>query len=152
MDEVVRPDGSTGEYDWVETKDLVRVAAIVADEILLIEQHHYLIGRTLQLPGGQIERDESDEDAGRRELCEETGFRDGTWQRFGFVYPLPGLSPVKVHLWQARDLTAGEPHPEPYELDLEVRRMSLTEAAKAVRTGLVHCAASATLILATAYD
>jgi ADP-ribose pyrophosphatase len=150
IDEVIRPDGSHGKYDWVEMSDQVRVAALVDNKILLIEQHHYLVGRTLQLPGGQIERNETDQEAARRELGEETGYRGGVWQRFGAVYPLPGLTTAQVHLWQARDLTAGPPEPEPYESDLEVRSMSVEAAVSAVRTGAIACAASATLILALA--
>jgi ADP-ribose pyrophosphatase len=149
-DRVERPDGSPGQYDWISAPDQVRVAALVADTILLIDQHHYLIGRTLQLPGGSLEGEEGSEVAARRELQQETGFHGGVWAGAGTVSPLPGLAPTRVHLWSARDLTPGTATPEPSERDLRVVRMTLAEARDAVLAGRVQCAASALLIVRVA--
>lgn len=146
-DQVIGPDGHTRGYDWVETSDQVRVAAVVDNRLLLIEQHHYLTGRSLQLPGGGVDGPESDQEAARRELREETGYRDGTWSPLGYLYPLPGLSPVRVHLWRASDLSAGAADPEPGEEDLRLVRLHLRDAVRAVRDGSIRCAASATLVL-----
>ncbi|MEU1813530.1 NUDIX hydrolase [Micromonospora aurantiaca (nom. illeg.)] len=151
-DRVTRPDGADGTYDWVDTADLVRVAAIDAGTILLIRQHHYLVGETWQCPGGAIDDGESSLQAARRELAEETGYHHGTWTPVGVWHPLPGLTPAKVHLWQAHNLTAGPAHPEPGEADLSVLRVGLADAVEAVHQGRVGCAASAALILLAAHD
>ncbi|WP_375155061.1 NUDIX domain-containing protein [Micromonospora sp. 4G55] len=150
QDEVTRPDGTLGEYDWIETSDQVRVAALVDEHILLVEQYHYLIGRTLQLPGGNVEHDETSEDAAKRELEQETGYRDGKWTNHGRLCPLPGLSPAYIHLWVVRHASAGTPKPESAERDLRVVRLPIGDALRAAYDNKISCAASAALVFAVA--
>ena len=101
----------------------------------------------LQLPGGSKEGDESSEAAGRRELAQETGYTGGEWISQGVVYPLPGLTPAKVHLWLVRGAEEGRSHPESSERDLRYLTLPLHAARTAVFAGKVQCAASAALIL-----
>jgi ADP-ribose pyrophosphatase len=144
----MRPDGQADHYDWVETPDQVRVAALVDKEIILVEQNHYLTGTALQLPGGSLDQGEDSRSAAQRELRQETGYRGGVWASHGQLCPLPSLSPVRVHLWFARELAAGHADPEPAEADLRILRLPLTGALDAVHEGRVCCAASVALILA----
>jgi len=146
-DEVTRPDNVGDHYDWVEVPDQVRVAALVDDRLLLVDQYHYLVGRTLQLPGGNVDQGEDPDHAARRELAEETGYGGGIWAEHGRFHPLPGLSPAATHLWSARALAAGDPARESAETDLTVIRLPLADAVQAVGDGRVGCAASAALIL-----
>jgi 8-oxo-dGTP pyrophosphatase MutT (NUDIX family) len=146
-DDVVRPDGKPGHYDWIAMPDQVRVAAIVGGNLLLTNQHHYLIGSTLQLPGGGVEKGENSQEAAQRELRQETGFHGGAWTRHGFVCPLPSLTPSVVHLWSVCDPTPGDAEPESAERDLQILRVQLPMAVQAVLDGEVGCAASAALIL-----
>ncbi len=150
-DEVTRPDGERGLYDWVEMPDQVRIAAVVDGCLLVVEQYHYLVGRLWQLPGGALDPDDKDpQAAARRELAEETGYRDGTWTSHGHLFPLPGTTPVRVHLWRAEHLVPGPVAPEPGEADLRVHRVPLAEAARAAQDGRLRCAPSAALVLALA--
>ena len=53
------------------------VATTPADHLILVEQHRHPVGaRVLELPAGLVadDRDESVEEAARRELLEETGY------------------------------------------------------------------------------
>ncbi|MFC7304563.1 NUDIX domain-containing protein [Streptomyces monticola] len=148
-DEITAPDGRRGDYHWVDVPDQVRVAALVDGRLLVVEQFHYLAGPLWQLPGGAV--DPSDADplaAARRELAEETGRHGGTWTGQGSLYPLPGVTGCRVHLWRAEHTAAGPTAREPGEADLRVRHVPLTEAASAVRNGLLRCAPSAALVLA----
>jgi 8-oxo-dGTP pyrophosphatase MutT (NUDIX family) len=149
-DQVINPNGDEVDYDWVATDDQVRVAAIIADRILVVEQHHYLAGPLLQLPGGRIEPGEEVLASAKRELAEETGYRGGRWTSRGAVFPLPGLTNTRVHLWVARNLRPGAPSLEPGEHDLRVHEMRLAEAVSAVAEGRIQCAPSAALILLAA--
>ncbi|GAA3030808.1 NUDIX domain-containing protein [Streptomyces glomeratus] len=151
QDEVTQPDGSAGRYDWVRVPDQVRVAALVEGRLLVVEQYHYLAGTMWQLPGGDLGPEDHDSRAAaRRELAEETGYREGRWTARGALHPLPGLTPARVHLWSAEGLTPGEPAPEPGETGLEVRHLPLAEAVRAACDGRIGCASSAALVLAVA--
>lgn len=147
-DSVDMPNDTAGDYAWVDAADQVRVAAFVDGALLLIQQHHYRIGRRLQLPGGNVDKPMDHKEAGQAELKQETGYVGGHWTSLGFVNPLPSLMPnVKVHLWIARDLCAGPSEREPTETDLEVIEMPLEEAYAAAMSGSVTCAGSVALIL-----
>ncbi|MFJ5533955.1 NUDIX domain-containing protein [Streptomyces sp. NPDC093261] len=151
QDQVTQPDGRAGRYDWVRVPDQVRVAALVEGCLLIVEQHHYLTGTMWQLPGGDVDPKDGDSHAAaRRELAEETGYRDGRWTPRGALHPLPGLTPARVHLWSADGLAPGEPAPEPGETDLAVRHVPLAEAVRAASDGRIGCASSAALVLAVA--
>ncbi|MEU9331729.1 NUDIX domain-containing protein [Streptomyces sp. NPDC048290] len=148
-DEVTRPDGARGRYDWVAAPDQIRVAALVGDGILVVEQHHYLAGQLWQLPGGSVDpEDAGPRAAAERELAEETGYRGGEWHDHGHLYPLPGLTACRVHLWRTTGPLPGPASPEAVEADLRVRHVPLAEAVRAVRDGRLRCAPSAALVLA----
>ncbi|MEU1621738.1 NUDIX hydrolase [Streptomyces sp. NPDC005722] len=152
-DEVTLPHGEQGAYDWVQTPDQVRVAALVDGALLVVKQYHYLTGAMWQLPGGSVDpADEGSRTAAQRELAEETGYRGGRWSDRGSLHALPGLTPARVHLWSTIDPSSSCAALEPVEADLAVRRISLGEAVFAVRDGRMRCAASAALVLMLALE
>ncbi|WP_461064796.1 NUDIX domain-containing protein [Streptomyces pseudoechinosporeus] len=131
--------------------DQVRIAAVVDGCLLVVEQYHYLVGQLWQLPGGAVDPgDANAQAAARRELAEETGYRDGTWTSQGHLFPWPGATPMRVHLWRAEHLAPGPTAPEPGETDLRVHHVPLAEAVRATQDGRIRCALSTTLVLAVA--
>ncbi|WP_323186568.1 NUDIX hydrolase [Streptomyces sp. NBC_00878] len=135
----------------METPDQVRIAALVDGRLLVVEQYHYLVGPLWQLPGGAVDPDDEDpQAAARRELAEETGYRGGAWTSQGTLFPLPGATPARVHLWRAEHLNSGAAALEPSEADLRVHHVSLADAVRETLDGRVRCAPSAALILAVA--
>lgn len=150
-DSVTRPDGVRGPYDWVDLPDQVRVAALVDGRLLVIEQYHYLAGPLWQLPGGAVDPDDKNpQEAARRELAEETGYREGAWTPEGHLYPLPGATPARVHLWRAEHLVPGPTSLDPGEDDLRLLLVPPAEAAREALRGRLRCAPSAALVLSLA--
>ena len=82
-DEVKQPDGSTKQYYWAELPPAVIVVARHDDDIVFVEQYRPTVGeKHVELVAGIVEDDDGEggdervgyEEAGVRELQEETGF------------------------------------------------------------------------------
>jgi ADP-ribose pyrophosphatase len=100
-----------GRWESVERVGCTGVVAIVAvtdaGELVCTEQlRHPVRRRVLEIPAGLAgdEGPESLEDAARRELEEETGFRAERLERLGEAAPSPGLTQEIVTFFRARGL------------------------------------------------
>ena len=91
---------------WTETRPLVVLQAVVLGQrgVLLAVRNDL---RGWELPGGTLEMDESDEQALRRELMEETGF-DVEVTRFVGEYVRSGFRPHTARVYVCR-LLGGKP-------------------------------------------
>ncbi len=108
------------EREIVDRVDAVAVVADVSGQLLLVRQYRPAVGRELwELPAGRIDAGEDAQQAARRELQEETGYRAATLQRLARLYPSPGYTSEAVTFYFADGPTAGPPAPEPGE-DLTV--------------------------------
>lgn len=145
-DQVIRPDGTCGVYERVDSRGSVTVLALdVDDAVVFTRQWIYLHGATQwRLPGGGIDFDDPDPlTAARRELAEETGLRAGAWQRLGSINCADSLTNHVAHLFLASDLVQGEADVQPGEEDLRVVRVPFDEAIDLVLRNEVPDAASA---------
>jgi folate-binding protein YgfZ len=103
--EVVRHPGS-----------VVVVPFVSSDEVCLVEVVRVAVGLTLlELPAGTLDRIESLEEAARRELAEETGYRAGRIAAAGAFWMSPGILRERMHLFVAEDLVPGPQALEPGE-------------------------------------
>ena len=90
---------------------VVMVAVTDERELVLVEQHRPPFGApVIELPAGLVGDDagaetESEEDAARRELIEETGYEAARLQRLAVGATSPGLCDEQVVLFLATGLT-----------------------------------------------
>ena len=107
IDTVKTPSGRQSTREVVEHADCI--VAVPIDEygnILLVRQFRHSIGKTLlELPAGGIDGDETPEEATRRELQEEIGFRPGKLEKLGGFYSAPGFCTEYLHLFVASELS-----------------------------------------------
>jgi ADP-ribose pyrophosphatase len=92
-DWVSKEDGGTnGMFNRIEVLDAVIVVPILQDSsLLLVENYRHGAGTNLlELPGGFIDENELETDAGRRELLEETGYTCNKIELINWFYTWPG--------------------------------------------------------------
>lgn len=98
---------SHGEHDfWVmEFTDWVNIIPLTADDkVVMVRQfRHGIEDFTLEIPGGMVDREDSDAlFAARRELWEETGYESADIVRLGEVHPNPALQKNRCFSFLAR--------------------------------------------------
>ncbi len=99
------------------------------DEIVLVEQYRYPIGkRQWEVPAGTIDAGEDADACAARELREETGYTAGALKRLWTAYSAPGFCTELLHFYAAEGLVAGDREPDTGEEDMIVRTFALDEA------------------------
>jgi ADP-ribose pyrophosphatase len=130
-DRVERPDGTRGDYYWIDPVDGVTVVALDDGEVVLVEEYRPRQRRTfLTVPGGAVDDGEDVCRAARRELREESGYEAETVEYVRSYYP-DGWVRHRRHVAVATGLSAG-----PQELDetefIGVRTLPVEAAFEAV--------------------
>ena len=89
-DDIVLPDGTTGEHHVFEVPNATVVVPVLeSGELVLIGQYRHPHGRTCwEVPAGRLDPGESPEQAAVREVREESGCEVGR------LVPLPGFFPI----------------------------------------------------------
>lgn len=108
-DTVRLPDGSLSQREYVCHPGAVVVVAELADGRLVLErQWRYPLDRAFtEFPAGKLEASEDPWLCARRELLEETGYSARLWAYAGPVHLAIAYSTEVIHLFFARDLSAG---------------------------------------------
>ncbi len=147
-DSVRMHDGETTTREIVVHPQVIGVLPILEDgRIIFVRQYRKAAERILlEIPAGGIDDGETPEDAVRREMIEETGYRVGTLERLCSFYTSPGFTTEYMYLYQATGLTPGEPTETTDQI--EVVPLSVEEAVARYRAGET---ADAKTILALTY-
>jgi ADP-ribose pyrophosphatase len=116
-DRVIEPGGIAVRRDTVRHQGSVVVLAVDESRtmplVLLERQYRYpTAGYLWELPAGRIDEGETALAGAKRELLEETGFTAKRWKRILFFYSSPGFLDETMTIFLARDLVAGQAHPE----------------------------------------
>ena len=106
--------------------------------VWLVRQYRACIDRVLlEIPAGKLDfKGEDRLKAAQRELLEETGLTARQWDHLTDIVTTPGFSDEKISLYLARDLSAGESHPDDDEF-LNVVRVPLNALVDQIMAGEV---------------
>jgi 8-oxo-dGTP pyrophosphatase MutT (NUDIX family) len=153
-DEVLMPGGGTGAREIVEHRGAVAIAALDADDrLMMIYQYRHPVGRRLwEIPAGLL--DHAGEDplqTARRELAEEVGLAAADWSLLIDVLSSPGASDESIRVYLARGLSdVGRPDlgADDEEADLDVHWVALPDAVAMVFDGTVVDSSTVAAVLA----
>jgi ADP-ribose pyrophosphatase len=97
------------------------------DRMLLVHQYRHPLGRhTWEAVAGGMDPGETPEDAARRELREETGYRARRVTRLWSAYSAPGFCDELLHFCLVDGYDVGEPDPDENE-EIELGIFGLDE-------------------------
>lgn len=118
--EVRLPEGKSTTREIVKHSQVIAVLPRLTDgRIVMVRQYRKAANSILlEVPAGGIDGDESAEDAVRREMIEETGYRVGTLRHLASFYTSPGFSTELMHLYEATELVPGEPTEETDQIEV----------------------------------
>jgi ADP-ribose pyrophosphatase len=145
VDGVELPGGQAIEYGVLESGGFAAVVAMTGGgDVVLVRQWRQPLGQfTLELPSGGVEVGEDAEEAARRELLEEAGYRAVGLERLTSVHTSTGRSTEVGHVFKCLAVKDGRgPAPEPTEF-IRVVEVPFPEALTMVRDGRISDAATA---------
>jgi len=118
--------------------------------VALVRQWRYSINRySLEIAAGRIEKGQSPEEAARRELEEEVGYRAKNFQKVSEFLVAPGYCEERIYTYLATDLEKSMQHLDDDE-EIDVVRMPLAEAIAKVQSGEIDDAKSIITLLTVA--
>ena len=139
------------EHDFyiLESTDWVNVIPLTQqNEVVLIRQYrHGIRENALEIPGGIIEPDDSPEGAARRELHEETGYRETEMILLGSVHANPAFLNNRCYTFLARDVRLEGNQSLDDREDIEVVLKPLEDIPCLIRDGKI----THSLVLAAFY-
>ncbi len=147
-DEVELATGKNSFREVVRHSGGVVILALKdAETILMVKQFRYPIAETVfELPAGKLEKGENPDEACKRELEEETGYRASKWTSLGYINTSPGFCDEKLYLYKAENLTYVGEHPDDGEI-LSAFEMKIDEANAKIKDGTINDAKTLCAIL-----
>lgn len=128
-------------YDFyiLESPQWVNVIPLTPQrEAVLIRQYRHGIREvTLEIPGGIVEPGDSPEASARRELQEETGYRDTEMIPLGRVHPNPAFLDNQCYTYLAKDVFPVGRQEQDAKEDIDVILRPLDEIPRLIREGMI---------------
>lgn len=133
------PDGSQFERDIVRHPGAVAVVPLDDEDVILVRQYRSALdAHLIEIPAGLRDVDgEPPEETARRELIEEAGVIAGTLEPLITIHNSVGFSDEMISIFVATDLSPTKRvfTDSPEEHDMEILRVTLTEAEAMIRRG-----------------
>jgi ADP-ribose pyrophosphatase len=150
-DHVLEPGGIRARRDVVRHSGSVVILAVdesrPGPRILLERQYRHAAQSYLwELPAGRIDKGESELEAAKRELLEETGYTAAKWKRVLRFYATPGFVAETMNIYLARGLRPGPAQPEEDE-KIYRRLVPLSTAVRMVMQGSIRDAKTIASVL-----
>jgi ADP-ribose pyrophosphatase len=136
LHKVKLPNGKFANREVITHPGGVAILAYKDSEtILMVEQYRKPVEKVLlELPAGKLEKGESTEVCGRRELEEETGFKANYFQYLGKIVTTPGFCNEYIYLYKAEKLYKGNIGGDDDEF-LNLREVKIKDIKQMIKNG-----------------
>jgi len=136
---VALPNGTLTKVETIRHPGAAAVVPMLdKSHIVLIRQYRYAVGNWIwEIPAGTLFPEEDPKDCAQRELGEETAYEAGYIEKIGEVFPAPGYSDDRIHIFLATDLKEKSQHLEEDEV-LEVREFTIVKVLDMIKTGEIR--------------
>ena len=137
-DTVRLTNGKTTVREIVVHPEVVAILPITDDgQVVMVRQFRKAAEQVLlEVPAGGIDGGETPEDAVRREMVEETGYRVGSVRQLASFFTSPGFTTEYMYLYAAQDLQPGKATEETDQIDVVL--LTREEAMERLRAGDIH--------------
>jgi len=135
-----REEENSGDFYVLEAPAWINVLPITPEnKIVLVEQYRYGIEEpTLEIPGGMVDKGEEPQQAAKRELVEETGYKSDSWESLGKVSANPAIMNNYTHIYLAEGCRfVGAENPDEHER-INVHLLAVPRFLDLVAEGTVH--------------
>ncbi len=142
------PDGRTTIYGVVQCAPAVGVLAFLDDEtVVMVGQYRYVAqGFYWEMPTGGVKAGETLEEAARRELAEEAGYRADRLTRLCTFHSSKSVVDETAHLFMAHGLVPVAHAPDETEF-IEVRTFPFADVLRMVETDEIKDAMTVIAVL-----
>jgi ADP-ribose pyrophosphatase len=136
-DDVELDNKTITSREFVEHQASVAVVAIQGDYVWMVKQFRYpYLLSVLEIPAGKLEIGETPEQAGLRELREETGIITNALTSLGCIYPSPGYTNEVIYLYLTNDFVLGDIQLDENEI-LSLEKVRLSKAYQMINDGTI---------------
>jgi 8-oxo-dGTP pyrophosphatase MutT (NUDIX family) len=143
-DTVQLPNGTIiNDYNVVQLRDVAMVFALTKDKkVPFVRQYRYGVNKVLlELPAGTYIKDkEGPEEAAKRELWEETGYKAENFIKLGEVYDYPTKDSHSITIYFAENLSYVTPDYKEVSEDIEIVTLPLEEIDDYIKNGEISVA------------
>lgn len=121
------PNGFTAFLEVIKHPGAALIVPFLnSNTVILLKQLRPVVGKYLyEFPAGTLDPGETPLACCRREIVEETGYAAARFTPLGSIYPVPGYSTERIHIYKATGLRAVEKLTQEDEIiQVEVRTRS----------------------------
>jgi ADP-ribose pyrophosphatase len=143
-------NGTRISQEIVEQGNGVAVLAIDDDEVIVVNEFRYPVGYVLEIPAGNVDKNETPLKCAKRELLEETGYKAKKFEHLIKFFPKLGYNTQIIDCYVATELVKiSEPNLDENEL-ITVKKIKFKKLLNMIKNDKIS--ASYTICAALTYE